>query len=117
MRDDATVYSSVTLTNVMGDNISNGTGQALVSEVRGLSKGKGGANWCYLFIHHTKVNAVNEKLKERYCTFIHKSVVYKRKTNVSQKMRSQLYPVSFLYREKVMTYNPSCVKTFLVCIW
>ena len=78
MRDDATVYSSVTLTNVMGDNISNGTGQALVSEVRGLSKGKG-ANWCYLFIHHTKVNAVNEKLKERYCTFIHKSVVYKRK--------------------------------------
>ena len=25
------------------------------------------------------VNAVNEKLKERYCTFIHKSVVYKRK--------------------------------------
>ena len=79
MRDDATVYSSVTLTNVMGDNISNGTGQALVSEVRGLSKGKGGANWCYLFIHHTKVNAVNEKLKERYCTFIHKSVVYKRK--------------------------------------
>ena len=32
MRDDATVYSSVTLTNVMGDNISNGTGQALVSE-------------------------------------------------------------------------------------
>lgn len=41
MRDDATVYSSVTLTNVMGDNISNGTGQALVSEVRGLSKGKG----------------------------------------------------------------------------
>ena len=41
MRDDATVYSAVTLTNVMGDNISNGTGQALVSEVRGLSKGKG----------------------------------------------------------------------------
>lgn len=79
MRDDATVYSSVTLTNVMGDNISNGTGQALVPEVRGLSKGKGRANWCYLFIHHTKVNAVNEKLKERYCTFIHKSVVYKRK--------------------------------------
>ena len=79
MRDDATVYSSVTLTNVMGDNISNGTSQTLVSEVRGLSKGKGGANWCYLFIHHTKVKAVNEKLKEKYCTFIHKSVVYKRK--------------------------------------
>lgn len=63
----------------MGDNISSGIGHALVPEVRSLSKGKGGANWCYLFIHHTKVNAVNEKLKERYCTFIHKSVVYKRK--------------------------------------
>ncbi len=79
MRDDATVYSSVTLTNVMGDNFSNGIGHVQIPEVRGLSKGKEDTDWYYLFIHHTKVNAVNEKLKERYCTFIHKSVVYKRK--------------------------------------
>ena len=37
--------------------------------------------WCYLFVHHTKVERVNEKLKERFNTFIHKSIVYKQVKN------------------------------------
>lgn len=34
--------------------------------------------WCYLFIHHRKVDVVSHKLGEQFRTFIHKSLVYKR---------------------------------------
>lgn len=34
--------------------------------------------WCYLFIHHTKVESVSRKIKENFPIFIHKSIVYKR---------------------------------------
>lgn len=35
------------------------------------------STWCYLFVHHARVDWVNERLKDRFHTFIHKSVVYK----------------------------------------
>lgn len=41
----------------------------------------GAAAWCYLFVHRAKVEWVNEKLKETFDTFIHKSIVYKQVRN------------------------------------
>lgn len=34
-------------------------------------------DWCYLFIHHTKVEVVQEWLQKRFNVFIHKSIRYK----------------------------------------
>lgn len=37
-------------------------------------------SWCYLFIHHTKVNAFTERLAhDKKSYFIHKTVIYQRK--------------------------------------
>lgn len=35
-------------------------------------------SWCYLFIHHSRVDAVCKILENRYPVFIHKSIVYRR---------------------------------------
>lgn len=35
-------------------------------------------SWCYLFVHHAKVETINEKLILKFKTFIHKSIAYKR---------------------------------------
>lgn len=37
-------------------------------------------SWCYLFIHHTKVNAFTERLeRDKKSYFIHKTIIYQRK--------------------------------------
>lgn len=35
--------------------------------------------WFYLFAYHSKMNRVNEKLQERFTTFIHKTIVYRKR--------------------------------------
>ena len=53
--------------------------------------------WCYLFVHHTKVERVNEKLKERFNTFIHKSIVYKQvKNHVKKEERPTISGLLFV---------------------
>lgn len=38
------------------------------------------SSWCYLFIHHNKVDAFTNRLnRDKMCYFIHKTVVYQRK--------------------------------------
>lgn len=55
-------------------------GSKLISnpEVLKCTRIKDTTSWCYLFIHHTKVESVCRKLEEKYRVFIHKSIVYKR---------------------------------------
>lgn len=63
-----------------GGNIGTGLDSDSNPEVYSLSPlRKEGVPWSYLFIHHAKVAWVNEKLSMYYPTFIHKSIVYKRK--------------------------------------
>lgn len=45
--------------------------------------------WVYMFTHRMKVNSVNEALKERFDTFIHKSVVYSHKSKGIHKEEQQ----------------------------
>lgn len=44
--------------------------------------------WHYLFVHRMKLDAVNDKLKEKFNTFIHRSVIYKQEKNHVKKTES-----------------------------
>lgn len=47
-------------------------------------------SWCYLFIHHTKVETVGKKLeKEHYRIFIHKNIIYKKE---NKQIKKELQP-------------------------
>lgn len=35
-------------------------------------------SWCYLFVHHTRVNFISESLKQQFNVFIHTSTVYRK---------------------------------------
>lgn len=37
----------------------------------------GSSSWCYLFVHHTKVENVTEKLEKEFNVFVHKRLRYK----------------------------------------
>ena len=43
-------------------------------------------SWFYLFVHYTKVDSVNEKLRAHFNTFIHRTTKYTRKKNHIQKI-------------------------------
>lgn len=80
------LYSTDPHSNAMeniADNEPNtdfGSGRELVSERQGE------LSWCYLFVHNTKMEYVNSKLEEKFNTFVHKSIVYKRKQNRIKKL-------------------------------
>lgn len=47
-------------------------------------------SWCYLFIHHTKVETIAKKLeREGYRIFIHKNIIYKKE---NKQIRKELQP-------------------------
>lgn len=56
----------------------NGSEPISYPEVEDCTGVGGAASWCYLFIHHTRVETVSKRLEGRYRVFIHKSIVYKR---------------------------------------
>lgn len=59
--------------------MENGSGMISDPEVKEYTEAKEMASWCYLFVHHSKVETVCKRLeKERYPVFVHRSVVYKR---------------------------------------
>lgn len=55
-------------------------GQGLVPapEVAACMETMEAPSWCYLFIHHSKVDAVCTVLKRQYPVFIHKSIIFRR---------------------------------------
>ena len=72
------LYSTGTQTKAGVGKLDNGLEIISNPEVKNCAEIKEAASWCYLFIHHTKVEAVSRKLEEKYRVFIHKSIVYKR---------------------------------------
>lgn len=54
-------------------------------------------SWCYLFVHHAKVETINEKLILKFKTFIHKSIAYKRgKSHVRKTERPTISGLIFI---------------------
>lgn len=73
-----TLYSTGIQTNAKEGKYRNEQEKSSGSEVKNYPQTKEETSWCYLFIHHTKVEAVSQKLrKENYRIFVHKSIVYK----------------------------------------
>lgn len=62
------------LTDAIKGEINNGHDIGKSPEVEVCSD----SSWHYLFIHHTKVEKTEERLKERFKTFVHKTIIYKR---------------------------------------
>ena len=72
-------YSTETQPNAMGGKAENGPETISDPEVKKYTGNKEITSWCYLFIHHAKVETVSKKLQtEQYRIFVHKSIVYKR---------------------------------------
>lgn len=72
------LYSTGTQTKAGVGKLDNGSKLVLDPEVKICADIRETTTWCYLFIHHTKVDSVSRKLEEKYRVFIHKSIVYKR---------------------------------------
>lgn len=72
------LYSTETQTNAVVGKQDNG--QELVSspEVAICTETTDALPWCYLFIHHARVDAVCKVLEKQYPVFIHKSIIYRR---------------------------------------
>ena len=65
-------------------------------------------SWVYMFTHRMKVDSVNRALKERFKTFVHKSLVYSRKENgVIKKEQQTISGLIFVCG------NPTDVQDFL----
>ena len=69
--------STGTLTNATDGKTDNEAKLKYVSEVEFLPENEA-SSWCYLFIHHTKIDIVNRRLIRNFPTFIHTSICYKR---------------------------------------
>lgn len=82
------LYSSGTQTNA-GGKIEFEPKMELGPKDIFLSSHGGSDLWAYMFIHHKKVDIVNERLKTRFTTFIHKQTVYVRQNNKVHKDEKQ----------------------------
>lgn len=68
--------STDTFSNVMKDTFGNET-NTLGSEEKHILRHRT-SSWCYLFVHHTKVESVAERVEKAFNVFIHKSIRYTR---------------------------------------
>ena len=75
-------------------------------------------SWCYLFVHHAKVETINEKLILKFKTFIHKSIAYKRgKSHVRKTERPTISGLIFIQgnsREIQNYLNQIAIDLYLV---
>lgn len=78
------LYSSETCANAVGNKHITEQEQ-IAAEVELCAESKSGQSWCYLFVHHAKVNTVSTLLEQKFKVFIHKSIVYTRKNKQIQK--------------------------------
>ena len=67
------LYSTETQPNAMGGKAENGPETISDPKVKKYTGNKEITSWCYLFIHHAKVETVSKKLQtEQYRIFVHK---------------------------------------------
>lgn len=99
------LYSTETQANAIESKTDN---EPLCgSEVKNLPQWNPDCSWCYLFVHHAKVNKVSKVLNEKFSVFIHTHIIYKREKNVSKKRNVPRFRGWCLYREIVERYSIS----------
>lgn len=69
------LYSTDTSSKVIKDKVQNEP-QNPGPEEKICPQDSQTNSWCYLFVHHAKVETINEKLILKFKTFIHKSIAY-----------------------------------------
>ena len=72
------LYSSDAFPNVRVDETDGGSDMA-GAEREMCAAAECAEPWCYLFVHHAKTAVVNERLRMEFNTFVHKTVIYKKK--------------------------------------
>ena len=77
--------STETLTKAQKGTLNNEVKIDFTSEGEGLSQCQVSKVWCYLFVHHKKVDIVRTKLETIFQTYVHKNIVYKRENKLIKK--------------------------------
>lgn len=72
------LYSTETQTNAGVGKRDSGQEFIPGPEVAVCAETEEAHSWCYLFIHHARVDAVCKVLEKQYPVFIHKSITYRR---------------------------------------
>lgn len=72
------LYSTVTLTNAIEGKFCSEPTAMGGSEVGKRACEKEITSWCYLFVHHAKVNIILKKLETQFTTFVHTRIIYRR---------------------------------------
>ena len=62
-----------------GGNVDNEPFQTNDPELEFCPLGDGISSWCYLYVHHFRVDSVVERISKEFNVFIHKTTVFKRK--------------------------------------
>lgn len=77
--------STETLTNAQEGAFNNEVKTDFTSKRRTLPQCQELEVWCYLFVHHKKIDTVRAKLEAHFQTFVHRNVVYKRENKLIKK--------------------------------
>ncbi|HIU89826.1 MAG TPA: transcriptional regulator [Candidatus Caccomonas pullistercoris] len=60
-------------------------------------KAEAAGAWCYLFVHYTKVELIRSKLNQKFNTFVHRSVTFKRvKGRIKKEVRPTISGLIFV---------------------
>ena len=91
--------STETFSNVMEDTPKNET-KLLGPEGEIYPRQKTFSSWCYLFVHHTKVENVTQKLEKKFNVFVHKRILYKKeKGHIYQEEKPTITGLVFIQGE------------------
>lgn len=91
------LYSSDTLSNAVGGREGSGLDASPMPEETLNPKAGAAGAWCYLFVHYTKVELIRSKLNQKFNTFVHRSVTFKRvKGRVKKEVRPTISGLIFV---------------------
>lgn len=91
------LYSSDTLSNAVGGRAGSGLDASPMPEETLNPKAGAAGAWCYLFVHYTKVELIRSKLNQKFNTFVHRSVTFKRvKGRVKKEVRPTISGLIFV---------------------
>ena len=91
------LYSSDTLSNAVGGKEGSGLDASPMPEDSFTPKAEAAGAWCYLFVHYTKVELIRSKLNQKFNTFVHRSVTFKRvKGRIKKEVRPTISGLIFV---------------------
>ncbi len=109
------LYSSDVHSKAMGQRDSEVVSYAATEE--DVSVRDTCMSWCYLFVHHAKVDLMEKILSKRFKTFIHKTTIYKNENkHIREQERPTISGLIFVQGDKVKIQdflNKYCHGTYL----